>query len=408
MDTWKTRLNGHWLDGIQSRLVLPTARTLYLAGAILSVLAALIGLLVALFFQLSAWQTASEKPLPEQVSEQPGAITYTRLDQRLSPPTNIRFVANAALLPAPLQETDVLGHLEADTPNGMAAYPGAFEIIGGKDAELFSEGDDSFSPKGTVLRPKPAMVSQINGLVPKLHTAAERSFNLKILARDVFGNRTPPTDLVVTLGYGPSPVNLPNIPLLTPAQEAAPGPDKLKEIAAELAKFADPSRSTPAYYDGYDYAMREPVRCGAEGDEQFITNYRLALDHARPHLGKAQLNPFYIGLCEAWTEAGKQASDAARASAVARAQVMSENAIGQASAAANRLVAITLRNAALLFVCGAIVAFMTIALFLAFLAMEGHSSAVRQAIELLATRSNFVDAHHPDPSVIARETHQSS
>ncbi|HEY5410677.1 MAG TPA: hypothetical protein VIJ94_08110, partial [Caulobacteraceae bacterium] len=102
MEDWLQSLQVRWLDRLQTKLVLPTARTLYLFGAILCVVAALLGLLIALAFQLGAWQPATTQKVPDVVSDSPAAINFNRLDAHFTPPSNVRFSVDLPSLPAPL------------------------------------------------------------------------------------------------------------------------------------------------------------------------------------------------------------------------------------------------------------------------------------------------------------------
>ena len=381
MEKWIRALQASWLERLQSKLVLPTARTLYLFGAVLCVIGAVGGLVIAFFFQLGTWQPTTQRKLPEIVSDQPAKIAFDRLDQRLSPPSNIRFVTDVPSLPSPLSVDTPLGHFEADTANGMAEFPESFQIIGGRDADEFDAGQDFASGPRTVLRAKPALAEEINNVAPTLKSATQRSFSVQVLARDVYGNRSQPTDVSFTLTYGPT------MAAPAPVGEAGqPSSEVLKQIAIRIAGLVDPTHGTPDYFDSYHYALEEPDRCGAKDDDVFIESYRLALDHAFARLNKDKLAPFYTGLCEAWADAIERGHKDAAASVADRMQAMAENAEAQARAAAARSASKIGRNVALVFAAGAMLAFMTIALFLAFLAIEGHSSAVRQAIELLAAQ----------------------
>ncbi len=389
MEKWIRALQASWLDRLQTRLVLPTARTLYLFGAVLCIAAAAVGLVIAMVLQMGTWQHAAQRELPDVVSDRPAQISFDRLDARLSPPSNIRFVTDRPSLPAPLSPAASLGHFEADTPNGMADFPYGFQIIGGADAEAFEADLGYASGPRTVLRASPALADEINNVAPTLKGPVQRSFVVQVLARDAYGNRSEPTDVTFTLTYGPQPVGI------GPAPQGEQTPSAmLKQIAIRIAGIVDPTQSTPDYFDAYNYALAEPARCGAKDDAVFIDGYRLALDHAFTRLNRTRLPPFYAGLCEAWRDAVAQGHKNAAASMADRVQVMAENSEAQARAAVARNASKIGRNVALAFAASAMLAFMTIALFLAFLAIEGHSSAVRQAIELLAAQRQTA---HPSP-----------
>jgi hypothetical protein len=68
--------------------------------------------------------------------------------------------------------------------------------------------------------------------------------------------------------------------------------------------------------------------------------------------------------------------------------IAAENARKHLELETQKVVARTIRNIAIGVAGSALAAFLTVALFLAFLAMEGHSKALRQAVETLADRNS--------------------
>jgi hypothetical protein len=372
MEKWLQGLQLPWLDRVQSRVVLPTARTLYLLVAGLCVAIAGLGLLIAFTFQMAAWQLPRQNAVPDEVAPTPAAVNLRLVEQRLSPPSNLRFVVDASPLPSAVSTDTVLGHFEADTPNGLAAYPEAFQVIGGRDADYFTPGSDGRAR--TVLRGQPALVSL---LASPEFGAAGRQFQVRVVAKDRYGNRTTPVNLDFTLSFGaaaPSPAS--------GDQDATPA--SLLEIARRLAHVADPTHATPAYYEARREALGEPARCNAFGNETFTVLYGQAVAQAMPRLRPDNLGAFYLGVCDAWRDAVNRGLQEAQAANFNRAQIIARNFEAKLEAAAKRASSRAFRNLALTVVGGAIFAFMVVALFLAFLAIEGHSSAVRQALVALA------------------------
>jgi len=373
MEAWLQRLQLQWLDRLQSRLVLPTARTLYLLVAGACVAIALIGLLIALVFQAATWQPARQERVPEAVAARQAPVNFQIVRQRLSPPTNVRFTPDGNL-PGPLGAGDVVGRFEADTPNGLAPYPDDFQIVGGRDVDLFTEDGQYRNGMRTVLRAQQQVADEINAPGAR---GTSRPYHLRIVARDAYGNYTAPADVTFVLSFSAAPE-------ATPAEDGTPA--ALRQIARQLADIVDPTRSTPAHYEAYRVALNVPARCGAERDEAFITMYGQALAQSRARLTPSNLGAFYEGVCDAWRDSLSRGVQAANAANAERAAIIARNVRSQMQAAGARLSSRAFRNLALTVVGGAVFAFMVVALFLAFLAIEGHSSAMRQAIALIAAR----------------------
>ena len=188
-----------------------------------------------------------------------------------------------------------------------------------------------------------------------------------------------PANVTVSLAYGP--------PQAAPAPEqprAAELPAELLAIAEGIAVKADPQR-TDVYFETKRRALSLPDECGTTAqDGAFIAQYRLAFDHARPRLTATNVGPFFAGMCQAWGDAVQRGTDAAAQSQAERAKVIAHNFTERAKLALQKAVAKQIRNVALFFMLAAFAAFLTVALLLAFLAMEGHSRALRAAVESLA------------------------
>ena len=367
-------------DGLQSRYVLPTARRLYLLGAVVAVGLALLALVAALFFELASWSGSTQETLPEVPDAAIAEMSLEKLDARFSAPTNIKFMRSPISLP--VAEDAVLGHFSANSGVPIASSPDGFQIIGGKDNELFKTSSDPADSRGTALRATAALATAL-----KANIATGRDYELRIIANDTAGNTSAPATLKFRLLIGEKAAS--------PVQEETVidsdnSPEALKAVSHELAKLAA-AKGSPEYLVAYNYARAEPVRCDADGNDRFITEYARAFQHVRSHLKPENLSIFYEGVCRAWQdavrEAGVQHDEAQRAHAAA----MERNLEAEAGAQFRNAAARTARNVALAFALSAIMTFMTIALFLAFLAMEGHSNAVREAIEVLARRASDVE-----------------
>ncbi len=132
---------------------------------------------------------------------------------------------------------------------------------------------------------------------------------------------------------------------------------------------------------------RKVVRLN-DGLKELVNDYlarrKALVKHADP-VKAAEL--FYRGVCDAWNAAAERAraryaSDRATADAV-----IARNAQQRTELESQKRTARMIRNIAFGIAATALMAFLIIALFLAFLAMEGHSKALREAVETLAAQN---------------------
>ncbi len=367
-------------DAAQSRWVLPTARKLYLVGALAAIGGASLALFIALFFQLSSFRGARLEAVPTFAETAPKPIALQELDARFAGPTRLRIISDPA--GQPFSEGQIVAHFEADSGAPIARQPDGFQIIGGQDGELFVASPDPANPERAVLKLTASLAKTLNALPDDQRL--RRTFVLRAIAQDTNGNQSRPASVSFVVQTPAQAAETTALPP-GPAVETIDGPERLRAMAAALASIAA-ARGTPDYIDAYDYALKEPERCGATDNERFFSEYNAAFTHLRARLTRSNLPAFYQIVCDSWRQAiadanrGNAAALAVRDAAVAR-NVQAE-AVAAMKAAASRLA----RNVALTFACAAIAAFMVIALFLAFLAIESHSNAVRAAVEMLARR----------------------
>jgi hypothetical protein len=368
------------LDRLQSGVVLPTARTLYLAGSLVCAAAILLALIVALFFQLSSWRGASQQRVPDAIAAPAPAPGLDAIARRLAGPSGLRFVADTGLGPT-IEAGQVLGAFDADSDSGLAPPPQDFELLGGRDAELFERAYDPRSGRSG-LAATGALAAVWKGAPP----AAGRSFLVRVRARDSSGNVSAPADVAVTLRPGAAAAPAPAGTEVTDLG----GDAALSRIAHALAGRVA-ARGTPDYFDAYKYALAQPQRCDAEGQAGFLDHYRAAAVRFRERLTGDNIGSFYAGVCAAWDEARAASARVAADAEAERRRVIAANAHARLEAESRNAQSRLLRNAALGFGFSALIAFMMIALFLAFMAIEGHSAAVRNAIELLAAERETRD-----------------
>jgi hypothetical protein len=390
---------------LQSAYVLPLARGVYLLIAVVCLLTVIGGILYAVYLQAS---TASQPatvalPPPYQGSaavtqSSPREVDLAVVGSRLVSPTNIRFVLAAGTITAPPREGVVLGRFVADTPNKLASFPDGISILGGADAELFERTNDA-AHQGIGLAARPALVTQISDALRDIKEVTSRTFEIRVVARDEYGIMSAPTDVSLTLRFGPEPA--------APAQptpEAPAAPTDLQAIAREIAQAVEPEVN-PARFAVFNAAVKVPGRCGAnDGDKAFLANYRRAVGEVRERLTASNVEAFYLGLCDAWKaaltreaaerdreeqkhSAARRAADEARA----RAQAHNDHLLQQH---ASRVFEARTQTAVTMSVIGgAFAIFLSVALLLAFLAIEGHSRAIRAAMESMVRLSAEKEAH---------------
>lgn len=363
-----------WLR-LQSGVVLPAARTILLIKACLCFLVVIGALCAAAFFEWLVIRPAPEVTVPAPYTlPQAAAIDMALVDLRFAPPKNIRFEANTAAIDQPLTDRDVLGQFAADTPNGMAKAPDDFTVVGGKDAALFSR----FS-YGLIATP--VLRDKINDALPKLTKPERLVATIQVVARDAYGNASQPTDVTVNVTYGSAPAAL---AAAKPAQAAAPQVTDLQRIARAIALIADPDKS-PRYFDEYVRATSLPDHCAAGQTDAFVRNYASAFDREQKKITAQNVEAFYYGVCAAW-ERVVATETAARASVeAARVQAFARNEAARRETAFEAIGAWAARNVALIVTAAAVGAFLLAALLLAFLAMENHSKALREAVQALVS-----------------------
>jgi len=382
---------------LQSAYVLPLARAIYLLIAIACLVAVIGGAIYAAYLQASVSTPPALTPLPPPFQGShvaPGtsvaSMDLAAIGTRLAVPTNVRFVVTVGTITALPAQNAVLGHFVADTPNRLAPFPEGVSILGGRDAALFERVQDP-TQQAVALVPRAALLDDIREQLRDLKSMTTRSFEIRVVARDRHGITSAPADLAFDLRFAPAPAATAETKL-EPTMEHMPAPTELQKIAREIARIVEPTVN-PAHFSAYQAAVKVPSRCGThDADDRFVASYRRALDELRPQLAAANVEAFYAGLCDAWKdvmrreaaerERAEQALQAERRSAeIERMRVQAQNDEVLRSYATRLAQAKVETQLTLSVVGGAAAVFLSVALILAFLAIEGHSRAVRAAME---------------------------
>ena len=387
-----------WLLRLQSAYVLPLARGIYLLIALACLVTVIGGGLYVLILQASSAGTPAQEPLPPVYQGSSGSsnlpareIDLAAVERRLTAPGDIAFSVATGTISEPLAEGTLLGFFRAGTPNELAAYPDGISILGGPDAPLFDRVQGE-RPGAIALTPRPELLAQIESQLASLQAPETRRFELRIIARDQYGITSAPTDISFSLKFAPAA----SAPAAAAAESApAPALTEVEKIARDIAQTLEPTVN-PAHFAVYRTASEVPGRCGTRNDDQaFLASYRRAFDELRESLTSRNIEAFYQGLCEGWETAGlreaaarqqadQEAREARRIAEEARSRVAQRNA--QAMRAHEAKVQSAKAQSALVLsvIGGALAVFLSVALMLAFLAIEGHSRAVRAAVESMA------------------------
>ncbi|MBL8547821.1 MAG: hypothetical protein JNL81_15250 [Hyphomonadaceae bacterium] len=373
---------GPFARRVQSELVLRTARGFYLAIACASLGVLLVAAVVAILAQGSTLRFSMDREAPAVRPAAVEAIAMEDVSARMTPPHTLRFVAEPAALNFDVSEGQVLGFFDAETPNQLAGYPDDFDVVGGEHAALFTLSRHPSNGRAG-LRATAALAQQMAEARAAGGGSAQLSYTLRIVARDRAGQVSSPADVTIALTLTP--------PGATPPEPAADASlTDLQALSREIALTLDPQQ-TDVFFDIVRSAQRTPRLCNAEESPAFVAEYRRAFEGLRAQLRRDNLELFYRGVCDAWNAAAERAQARYASDRAAADAVIARNAQQRAELDAQKRTARMIRNIAFGVAATALAAFLTIALFLAFLAMEGHSKALREAVETLA-------AQNPQPS----------
>ena len=390
-----------WLLRLQSAFVLPLARTLYLSAAVLSLIVGLGAAAVLVWAAITGAGHPSLEPEPPpyrgsaSASSAPAASRAMDLDtvrRHLGAPSDIRVIVTEGRFSAPPPVGTPLGYFAAESVNGLAPFPDGVSILGGSDAELLER--ISFPGTGaTGLAVNQRFVERVREDLAGLTAPQRKCYALRVIARDRFGTVSEVADVTFELELAPPAAQAPD-----PAQ---PGPvpvTALQELAGEIARTLQPEVN-PEQFRIYNRALQVPGECNAGNeDDDFLRGFREAFTEAQPRLNTANVEALYAGVCAAWADVrarkqeAREAADAAEQAAYrraedARARVRQRNQAAMEAHERRVFEAKAAGGVALLVIGGALSAFLSVSLVLAFLAIEGHSRAVRAAVEAIARTS---------------------
>ena len=369
-------------------VLLKTARAAYVVAATACILVAVLGSVVALYFQLVMVIGPSHVFVPPVPMLAAPAISVDAVDDRLKPPMNVRVNITHPVIDKPLSSQNILGYFQADTANGLARFPEDVDILGGKDSDLFDrrESASQIPGQGAALIPTKKLVEQVNNALQKAEKQQRYDFALVVVARDAYGVPSQVTDVAFTLAFGQgltAPTEVASSRQAEPPIGARQMSD-LERLAQDIALIVD-REGSPAYVSAYNRALRQPNVCGtSQSDSNFVVNYRRLFDHARPRLAVINLQAFFDGVCDAWRRATAEQAKTRAAAETDRNAAIAANQSAQFQYQFEAAAAWAARNLTLIVVGSALGAFLMLCLVLAFLAMEKHSNAMRDALVALS------------------------
>lgn len=406
-----------WILRMQSAFVLPLARGIYLLVALACLLTVIGGVLFVVFLQASTLGQPSMKSLPPPYQATstfgdlpPREIDVAVIEERLAAPDGLQFAVTIGIIKEPLTTTTVLGYFQVPTLNQLAPFPDGVSLLGGSDAHLFERVPGARNQPLIGLAPRPALVAEIEQALQDITEVTTRSFEVRAIARDEYGITSAPMDVSFDLTFAP-PEAAP-----TAASDAMSevGQDmtELEKIARLIAQTLEPEVN-PAQFAAYRTALQVPSRCRAQDDDDtFLANYRAAFDNVQSRINSTTIDAFYQGLCEAWEalvkreaaareQAEQQQRSARRAADEARAQVEASNRQAAHEYQAKVNWAKSLTAVTFSVIGGALAMFLSVALLLAFLAIEGHSRAMRAAVESIVKLTEQRESRAEQPSSTA-------
>lgn len=374
---------------VQSFYVLPLARGIYLLIALLSLLSIIVGVVYLIFLQASLSVKPDTVAVPPPYQDvgltQNATIDLSIVDKHLAPPQNIRFIVTLEAVSAPIDPGDFIGYFEADTPNGLADFPNGISIIGGRDADFFERAYDPRNER-IGMQARSALSLEVAEELRGINAVKQRTFEVKVMARDPYGIASPPTDIAFTLVFKPESTEFTATP-----QEAQEEQTELQQLARKIAYTVEPIVNS-AHFAAYNKAFNVPVYCGAGIDNDvFVSNYSQAFEREKSRLSASNVEAFYIGVCNAWMNAVARETQRIKREMDAREQARQEALAYNASVEqqyAQKVISSKLKMSMTAIVIGsALVAFLFVSIILAFMAMEGHSRAIRAAIDFMANGS---------------------
>jgi len=362
-------------------ILLKAAKAINAVTATLCVLVVGVGLVVALYFESIIWRGPNHVPVPPEARATALAIGPAAVDERLKHPSNVRVSVTHPVVDEALKHQDILGYLQADTANGLAPFPDGIDILGGRDSDMFDRRDGG--AQGTALVPTQALIDQVRATLASDPVQSRHEFALVIVARDSYGIPSVVSNAGFALTYARASTSA--NPPSQPASTATHPMSELERLARDIALAVVGQEGSPAYQSIFDRALREPVICGtSQDDSEFVGTYRSIFDHARTQITTTNLPAFFDGICDEWRRATaerarilRDAEAAHRAATLANARAAYRYDLESASAWAAR-------NVTLVVVGGALGVFTMMCLVLAFLALENHSNAMREALAVIA------------------------
>lgn len=237
--------------------------------------------------------------------------------------------------------------------------------------------------KGQPLFRLKALIDQVRTVLTGNRVQSNHEFALFLVARDSYGipSEVANADFALTYAHASQATNPPVQQAITATRQVS----ELERLARDVALAVGGQEGSVAYQRVFDRALREPIFCGtSQDDAEFVGTYRKIFDHTRPRITAANLLAFFDGICDEWRRATAERARIQRDAETARRSAISANENADYRYAFEAASAWTARNLTLIVVGGALGIFTLLCLVLAFLALENHSNAMREAVSVIA------------------------
>jgi len=374
-----------FLTRLQSNVILPIGRTLFVIGAFGCLVGIVGGLLGSGFLTMKMQEMPDQVPVPSAEVQQTFNLELSPIDRLMQAPANVRFISTIGHIDRPLTQADVLGYFAADTPNGLTKYPDDFSILGGEQADMVRRIPLSRGQRSG-LAPSDKFIERINELREILSADDKAAIKIVVAARDIYGRYSDPREIEFQLTFGPTPPQEPAETKNEAASTAAPARrlTPLEELVHGIAIRIDPEEGD-RYAAANKRAMDAPRRCGANpNDPTFLASYTRAFGYAKDRIDQTTVEPFYIGLCESWNRLVAQNREAAQAARDKRNAAIRQNQSLESENLLMKAATFAMREVTLYVAGVSFLSFLAIVVGLATLANENHAKRQREMAEAAA------------------------
>lgn len=366
--------------------VLRAARSFYYFAACLALLVVAAAIVYAIYLEAVVQVPVHQKPMPKEVPAAAAHVNADLIDGFMSPPQNVQYIPMTNEISTSMSGKEILGYFNATTPVGLARYPDDIEIVGGVDAHYFRKANGGIRGSDGTLHsaviPTRDLVRDINQMLEAASGEETHLFSLDVIARDARYRVSERTSITISLKLIPQGA-LPPVPTTL---ETSGTISDLQRLAIEIATEVDPNK-TPVYFDAYSQAVNLPSTCQTQNrNDDFTPIYRDAYQRVKGELSKDNIDLFFLGVCQVWRDYVKQENENQRTAYAKRQSEIEKIQRENNRAESAKYAAMMKRPIVWAVIGGAVMIFMLISLFLAFMAMENHQRSIRKAVDKISSK----------------------